>query len=52
MIRISCEREHLEGWEKIRHARAISLIIRGLREFHKVIKEEKAIEVNYLIIMK
>lgn len=52
MIKISCERDRLAGWEKIRYARAISVIIGGLKEFHKAIKEEEIIEVEYLIIMK
>ncbi len=52
MIKISCERDRLQGWEKIRYARGISLVIRKLREFQEAIKEEKVVEVDYLIIMK
>lgn len=52
MIKISCEKDRLAGWEKIRYARAISVIIRELKKLHKAIKEEEIIEVEYLIIMK
>ncbi len=52
MVRIFCKRDRLEGWEKIRYARAIGVIVRELKEFREVIKKEKAVEVDYLIIMK
>jgi hypothetical protein len=52
VIKISCERDQLAGWEKIRYARAISVIIRELKDFQKAIKEEKVVEVDYLIIIK
>lgn len=52
MIKICCERDRLAGWKKIRYAKAISVIIRELKEFQKAIKQEGALEVNYLIIMK
>lgn len=52
MIKISCERNQLEGWEKIRYARAISIIIRELKAFREAIKKEEIVEVDYLIIMK
>jgi len=52
LIKISCERDRLAEWEKIRYARAISVIIRELKEFREAIKEEETVEVDYLIIMK
>lgn len=52
MIKICCKRNRLKGWEKIRYARAIGIIVRQLREFREAIKQEKAVEVDYLIIMK
>ena len=52
MIKICCERDRLAGWEKIKYARAISVIVRELKEFQDAIKEEAAVEVDYLIIMK
>lgn len=52
MIRIHCERNRLSGWEKMKYAKAMGVIIKQLREFQTAIKEEKGIEVNVLIIMK
>jgi len=52
MIKIFCERDRLQGWEKIRYAKGISVVIRKLREFQQTIKKEKAVEVDYLITMK
>ena len=52
MIKICCERDRLEGWEKIRYASAIGVIVRELKKFQGAIKDEKAVEVDYLIIMK
>lgn len=52
MIKISCERDRLAVWEKIRYAKAISLIIRGLKELRKVMEEAEIVKVDFLIIMK
>ncbi len=52
MIKICCERGRLEGWEKIRYARAIGIIVKQLKEFQEAIKKKKTAEVDYLIKMK
>ncbi len=52
MIKISCERNRLAGWEKLKYAKAIRVIVRELKEFQKAIEEERVVEVDYLIIMK
>lgn len=52
MIKIHCERDYLAGWEKMKYAKAMRVIIKQLKEFQVAIKEEKGIEVNCLIIMK
>ncbi len=52
MIKIHCERDRLEGWEKIRYARAISVIIRELRGFQEAIEKERVVEVDYLIVIE
>lgn len=52
MIEISFAMDRLAGWEKIRYARAISVIIRELKELRKAIEEVAIAEVDFLIIMK
>jgi predicted RNA-binding protein with EMAP domain len=52
MIRISCERDYLAGWEKQRCARVIGEIIRELKELRSATNKEKEVEVNYSIIIK
>ena len=53
MIKILCKRNYLSGYEKMQYAKAISMIIRELKELQAVIKEEIAmIEVEYSITIK
>jgi len=52
MIRIYCGRDYLYGWEKIRYAQAISTIIGALKEFQRAVSDEKAVEVEYRVIVK
>ena len=52
MIKICCERDRLAGWEKIKYAKAISVIVRELKGIQEAIKKEEAVEVNHLIILK
>lgn len=52
MIRISCERNRLQGWEKIRCGRAIGAVIFALKEFQKAVKQERAVEVDCQVVVK
>ncbi len=53
MIKILCERDYLSGYEKIQYAKAISMIIRELKELQSAIKKEIGmVEVDYSITIK
>jgi len=53
MIKILCERDYLSGCEKMQYAKAISMIIRELKELQAAIKKEIGmVEVDYSITIK
>ncbi len=52
MIRICCKRDYLADCENMKYVKVIRVIIKHLSKLQVLIKEEKGIEVNWVIILK